>query len=111
MRYLIWALRLLIFLLVLLFALKNTEPVSVKFFSDVAVTNIPLIVVLLVTFFLGAIFAYLLSVLVRLKKSREVSQLKSELARLKKNIAKDSKPVTAMRVTEKTSDSTAVAKV
>ena len=40
MHYFIWALRLIIFLLVLLFALKNTQPVSVRFFSDVAVNNI-----------------------------------------------------------------------
>jgi len=32
MRYLVWVLRLLVFVIVLLFALKNTEPVQVSFF-------------------------------------------------------------------------------
>ncbi len=93
MRYFIWALRLVIFLVVLLFALKNTQPVSVKFFSDTAVTDIPLIVVLLVTFFLGAVFAYLLMALVRIRKTRQVGQLKGEITRLKKdmNAVKDVK--------------------
>ena len=31
MRYLVWALRLLVFVAVLMFALKNTDPVAVKF--------------------------------------------------------------------------------
>jgi uncharacterized integral membrane protein len=113
MNYVIWALRLIIFILVLLFALKNTEPVSVRFFSDVAVNNIPLIVVLLVTFFLGALFAYLMAILVRIKKTRQVSQLKNEITRLKKDVnsTKDSKYSAAASQSEKTSDSTAVTKV
>ncbi|MBK1782126.1 LapA family protein [Advenella sp. WQ 585] len=113
MHYFIWALRLIIFLLVLLFALKNTQPVSVRFFSDVAVNNIPLIVVLLVTFFLGAVFAYLLAILARIKKTRQVGQLKSEIARLKKdvNATKGNKSEATGNLSAKTSDSTAITKI
>ena len=113
MHYSIWALLLIIFLIVLLFALKNTQPVSVRFFSDVAVNNIPLIVVLLVTFFLGAVFAYLLAILARIKKTRQVGQLKSEIARLKKDVgaSKGSPYSEAGNVQAKKTDSTAITKV
>jgi uncharacterized integral membrane protein len=34
MRYLVWLLRLAVFIVVLVFALKNTGPVNVNFFAD-----------------------------------------------------------------------------
>lgn len=43
MRYLVWALRLLVFVAVLMFALKNTDPVAVKFYADYVVQDVPLI--------------------------------------------------------------------
>ena len=54
MRYLLWILRLIIFVVVLMFALKNTAPVDVKFFADQVITGVPLIVVMLAVFVLGA---------------------------------------------------------
>jgi uncharacterized integral membrane protein len=42
MRYIVWALRLIVFLAVLLFALKNTDPVGVTFYGDWAVQGVPL---------------------------------------------------------------------
>ena len=47
MRYLIWILRLAVFIVILLFALKNTDPVNVRFFADNVITGVPLIVVML----------------------------------------------------------------
>ena len=43
MRYLVWVLRALVFLLVLLFALKNTDPVNVRFYADHGIADVPLI--------------------------------------------------------------------
>ena len=62
MRYLVWALRLLVFVAVLMFALKNTNPVEVRFYADYVVQDVPLIVVMLVVFVLGALFGLLLTV-------------------------------------------------
>src|SRR5690606_11220373 len=59
MRYLVWILRLVVFVVVLMFALKNTGPVDVRFFADHVVAGVPLIVVMLVVFVLGAIFGFL----------------------------------------------------
>ena len=57
--------------------------------------------------------AYLMAILVRIKKTRQVSQLKNEITRLKKDVnsTKDSKYSAAASQSEKTSDSTAVTKV
>ena len=47
MRYIVWAVRLVVFVVVLLFALKNTGPVDVNFYADHTVSGVPLIVVML----------------------------------------------------------------
>ncbi len=82
MRYLVWVLRLLVFVLVLLFALKNTGPVDIHFYSDYTVAGIPLIVVMLVTFVLGALFGLLLAVPALMRRRRETRKLQRDLRRL-----------------------------
>jgi uncharacterized integral membrane protein len=83
MRYLVWILRLLVFVVVLLFAMKNTEPVKVNFYADYAVENIPLIVVMLVVFVAGALFGMLLTVPMAVRRRREASRLRREAERLR----------------------------
>ena len=46
MRYLVWVLRFVVFLVVLLFALKNTDPVQVNFFADYSLGHVPVIIVM-----------------------------------------------------------------
>ena len=82
MRYLIWALRLLVFVLVLLFALKNTEPVTVRFFGDYQ-AEMGLIVVMLLTFVVGAFMGLLLTVPAGVRRRREVQRQRRELERLR----------------------------
>ena len=82
MRYLVWALRLLIFIAVLTFALKNTEPVKVNFYASYALQDIPLIVVMLVVFVVGAVFGLLLTVPAAMRRRREAARLRKELDRL-----------------------------
>lgn len=78
MRALLWASRVLVFLLLFAFAVKNTEPVSVRFFLG-AVWHAPLIIVMLAFFVGGATLAVLslLGTLFRLR--REVAGLKADL--------------------------------
>ncbi|MDR1935090.1 MAG: LapA family protein [Candidatus Accumulibacter sp.] len=52
MRALLWCCRLLIFLFLLAFAVKNTDPVSIRFFFDSA-WQAPLIIVVLAFFAAG----------------------------------------------------------
>ncbi|MYZ43215.1 LapA family protein [Schauerella aestuarii] len=82
MRYVVWALRLVIFVVVLMFALKNTDPVSVKFWGDYVVPDLPLIVVMLAVFVVGAIFGLLLMVPAAMRRRREMVRMKRELDRL-----------------------------
>ncbi|MCQ9616795.1 LapA family protein [Paenalcaligenes niemegkensis] len=86
MRYLVWVLRLLVFVLVLLFALKNTEPVNVNFFADYGVANVPLVVVMLSALILGLVFGLLLMVGVLMRKRREIARLRRDVARLEESI-------------------------
>lgn len=88
MRYLIWLLRLVIFIIVLLFALKNTAPVDVGFFADHVLRQIPLIVVMLVAFVLGTVFGLLLAVSAVLRRRREVNRLRRELARAQEALSR-----------------------
>lgn len=81
MRYLVWILRLVIFIVVLLFALKNTAPVDVGFFADQVFRDVPLIVVMLIAFVLGVAFGLLVAATALLRRRREVGRLRRELAR------------------------------
>lgn len=79
MRYLFWILRLVIFIIVLLFAMKNTDLVDVGLFAGRVIHQVPLIVVMLVAFALGAIFGLLFAATSVLRRGREISRLKRQL--------------------------------
>ncbi|HUH59059.1 MAG TPA: LapA family protein [Candidimonas sp.] len=82
MRYLVWILRLIVFVVVLMFALKNTGPVDINFFADHIITGVPLIVVMLTVFVLGAIFGLLIAAPSIMRRRREASRLRRDVARL-----------------------------
>jgi putative membrane protein len=87
MRYIVWALRLIIFVVVLLFALKNTNPVEVGFYGDHVVSGVPLIVVMLVAFVVGIAFALLAVVPATLRRRRELKKTQREVQRLQDSLA------------------------
>lgn len=97
MRYLVWFLRLLVFVVVLMFALKNTDPVAVNFYRDFVIQDVPLIVVMLVTFLAGAIFGLLLTLPAGMRRRREAIRLRRELERVQAavNASSVSTPVIA----------------
>jgi len=77
MRALLWGCRIFIFLFLLAFALKNTGPVSVRFFFD-SFWQAPLIIVVLVFFAGGAVLGVLSLLSTVFSLRREVSRLKRE---------------------------------
>lgn len=82
MRVMLWACRIFVFLFLLAFALKNTDPVSVRFFFDAA-WQAPLIIVML-AFFSGGAFLGVLSLLGTVfGLRREVARLKREAGQAK----------------------------
>lgn len=86
MRYLIWVLRLLVFVIVLLFALKNTEPVQVNFFAEHIIQDVPLIVVMLGAFILGLVMGLLLMIGAIMRRRRENNRLRREIDRLQERL-------------------------
>ena len=84
MRALLWACRIFIFLFLLAFALKNTDPVSVRFFLDTE-WQAPLIIIVLAFFAGGAALGVLSLLGTIFGLRREVSRLKREAKRPEMN--------------------------
>jgi len=82
MRYLVWLVRLLVFVLILLFALNNTTPVDVRFYGEYLLGGVPLVIVMLGAFVAGMFFSLLLLTGGMLRRRREMRQLQRALTRM-----------------------------
>ncbi len=78
MRVLAWTLRIILFLALFLFALKNTDMVSLRLYFD-QVWQAPLILVLLVFFVAGAVIGVLATLATVFRQRREIARLQREL--------------------------------
>jgi lipopolysaccharide assembly protein A len=72
------ALFLLLFVLLFAFALKNTEPVSLRFYFDYA-WSAPLVLILLLAFACGILMGMLAGALNAYRQRREILALKREM--------------------------------
>lgn len=88
MRYLTWTVRLLFFVLLLAFAVKNTEPVTLRFYLGIA-WHEPLILLLLAFFAAGAIFGLVAALSTLFGQRREILRLRREV----KDLAEPAKAV------------------
>ena len=77
-RYLSWLLRALLFVALLLFALKNTEPVVLRLYLD-RTWQAPLILVILAFFAFGAVLGVLACLTKLFAQRREILALKKAL--------------------------------
>ena len=75
MRVLTWAARLAVFLLLVAFAAKNVEPVTLRFYFDQTL-RAPLVLVLLGAFALGSLLGVLAMLGTVLRQRREIAALK-----------------------------------
>ena len=75
MRIVTWTIRVLVFLLLIAFAAKNVEPVTLRFYFDLALQT-PLVLALFGFFALGALFGVLSLLTSVLRLRREISLLK-----------------------------------
>jgi putative membrane protein len=85
MKYLVWLLRAFLFLILLGFAVKNDEPVVLRYFFGYE-WNSSLIVVILLFFALGVAIGMLAILGTLLRQRRELSALKKEV-QLKNKLA------------------------
>lgn len=92
MRYLVWILRLIVFVVILMFALKNTGPVDVRFFGDFVVTGIPLIVVMLIMLVLGAVLGWFITLPSLLRHRRDIARLKRDKVQLEEKLDRIAAP-------------------
>ena len=82
MQFVLWLMKLALFVFVLAFAIKNTDPVAVRYYFG-GEWHGPLVFVMLVAFGAGVaagLFAALTHVF---RQRREIAALKRELARLR----------------------------
>lgn len=89
MRYLLWFLKFALFVLILSFAVKNTDTVTVHYYLGYD-WQAPLVVVALVFFSVGALTGILASLLHLFRLRREIGSLKREL--LKQERTRDTVP-------------------
>lgn len=84
MKYLIWASRILLFLVLLGFALKNDQPVVLRYFFGYQ-WEASLVLILLIFFTAGAVLGVLVMMFTLLRQRRELSALKKEIQQAGKN--------------------------
>jgi putative membrane protein len=78
MRYLLWLARIVLFLLLLGFAMKNSEPVVVRYYFGQEWQG-PLVFVLLICFCAGAALGIVAALGQIFRQRREILELKREL--------------------------------
>jgi putative membrane protein len=77
-RIVTWAIRLILFVLLIAFAAKNVEPVTLRFYFDLAL-QAPLVVLLFAFFAIGALFGIAALTATLLRQRREIAALRKRL--------------------------------
>ncbi|RPI47531.1 MAG: LapA family protein [Betaproteobacteria bacterium] len=78
MRYVLWLLRIVLFLLLLGFAVKNSDPVTVYYYFG-AEWRAPMVFVLLICLCAGVVLGVLAALGQVFRQRREIADLKREL--------------------------------
>lgn len=86
MRILIWIFRIVLFVFLFGFAVKNDELVNVQFFLG-EMRQFPLVFVMLAFFAGGAIIGFSVTLISLLSKRREISRLKKQVRQLERDVA------------------------
>ena len=83
MRYISWLLQMFVFVILLGFALKNGQPVTLHYFFGYEWQS-TLVIALLVFFTIGVVLGILATLGIWFRQRREISRLKREIGDLKK---------------------------
>ena len=78
MRYVLWLLRIVLFVLLLGFAVKNSDPVTISYYFG-AEWRAPLVFILLLTLCAGVVLGVLAGLGQLFRQRREIAELKREL--------------------------------
>ena len=85
MRHLVWILKLALFVLVLAFAIQNTEPVTVRYYFGGEWQG-PLVLVLLVAFCVGVAVGLSAGLAQILRQRREIAALRRQLSQIDRRV-------------------------
>ena len=91
MRYVLWLLRIILFLMLLGFAVKNSDPVTVSYYFG-AEWRAPLVFVLLISLCAGAVLGILAALGQLFRQRREIAELKRELRTQARSVAEQVVP-------------------
>ena len=91
MHYLMWTIKVFLFLLILSFALVNTDPVTVRYYLGYQ-WQAPLVLVLLAFFAIGIAGGFMAGIAVIVRQRRQILQLKREA---RHHARADAPPMTA----------------
>ena len=86
MRWLLWFVRLVLFLILFSFAVKNDQLVALKFFFGTS-WQTPLVFVILVAFAAGALLGVTSTVASLVRKQREIGRLRRQVSSQARNKA------------------------
>jgi len=78
MPLLTWTVRLILFIVLLAFAVKNTDPVALRFYFDLAWEG-PLVIVLFGALAIGALLGIAATTGALMRQRREIARLRREL--------------------------------
>ena len=84
MRIVTWAIRIALFVLLLAFAAKNTDPVTLRFYFGLA-WQAPLVALLLAFFAAGTLLGLMAMLGTYLTQRREVARLEKQILRRESN--------------------------
>jgi uncharacterized integral membrane protein len=88
MRYVVWGIKFLVFAVVVMFAYKNMGPVEVVLFDGLRWSEVPLIVVILVSFVLGTLLGAMLMLPGTWRRGRETWRLRRDLGKVRSSAGK-----------------------
>jgi len=88
MRYVVWGIKFLVFAVVVMFAYKNMGPVEVILFDGLRWSEVPLIVVILVSFILGTMLGAMLMLPGTWRRGRETWRLRRDLGKVQSRAGK-----------------------
>jgi putative membrane protein len=88
MRFLTWTVRLILFIVLLAFAVKNTDPVTLHFYFDLA-WQAPLVVALFGALAIGALFGVAATAGALMRQRREIARLRRASRQLASTAARE----------------------
>ncbi|MGE0011034.1 MAG: lipopolysaccharide assembly LapA domain-containing protein [Azoarcus sp.] len=99
MRALMWLLRLVLFFLLFGFAVKNDQLASLKFFFG-SEWQLPIVFIIVIAFAAGALLGVTATFGSLLRQRREISRLRKQIERAKRERAESPVPVSEVQAPE-----------